>query len=450
MTVDYTQTQHYGLDKYGDKSPADLRDGHNHNMDVIDQALKNNSDAIVKKADKDSVYTKGESDALLSERDTKIQGNSDSIKNLKDSVDSDKKKQAQRDKAQDDNAQALNDTIQQTSADLSNKISSQISKEAADVADLDARKVDKKVHNITCLGDSWGQAWQSGNNPKNSPFNDMATYLGKTWNIGRYGNHSVSASGFIPNGDSKNFRGQWDETGDKPSITDVVVLGGQNDATANDDENKLKNAFYDLCDAVSTDTNDKATIWVFWFPLAAGQKMMGNTGTSLHKRASIYSALCDAGRQKSNARIFRGCYRWGDWIGEAQSLGDGAHLTAGGYSAIGRMMAHCMLHNVDLWPEHAEASLQSQISGTWRYDEIIEKNGFVTLSWCVDYNAKPNNGDVVIALPSWARSNVARFCPNFSGSVFFSLDGDAVRVQNNSDLAPTGTLAGTMTFPAGY
>lgn len=446
MTIDYTTTPNYGLDKYGDKSPADLRDGHNHNMDIIDQALRNNSDAIAKKADRDSVYTKDETDGLLSERDTNIQKNSNSIDSLGKTVESNKAEQAQKDAQQDDNAKKIQTNLNT----LGDTVSKNAQKETSDIADLDARKADKTVHNIICLGDSWGQAWQNGNHPENSPFNNMKINLQGYWNVGRFENHSVSASGFIPNGDSKNFIGQWSDTSDRENVTDVVILGGQNDAAANDNEQDLKNAFSTLCNTIAKETNNRAKIWVFWFPLAAGQKMMGNTGTSLHKRASIYPALYDADKPTFNSRIFRGCYRWGDWLEETQSLGDGAHLTPGGYSDIGWMMGKCILHNIDLWPEHAEASIMSEISGTWRYDEIIEKNGFVTLSWCVDYNVKPNNGDVVIKLPAWATSNVARFCPNFSGSVFFSLDGDAVRVQNNSDLAPKGTLAGTMTFPAGY
>lgn len=45
MANDYTYTDNFGLQKYGDKTPADFRDGHNNNMDKIDLQLKNNNDA---------------------------------------------------------------------------------------------------------------------------------------------------------------------------------------------------------------------------------------------------------------------------------------------------------------------------------------------------------------------------------------------------------------------
>lgn len=45
MANDYTFTDNFGLQKYGDKTPADFRDGHNNNMDKIDLQLKNNNDA---------------------------------------------------------------------------------------------------------------------------------------------------------------------------------------------------------------------------------------------------------------------------------------------------------------------------------------------------------------------------------------------------------------------
>lgn len=453
MTIDYTTTPNYGLDKYGDKSPADLRDGHNHNMDIIDQALKNNSDAIDKKANADSVYTKQQSDALLAERDRKIQENANSINSLGQTVDSNKTAQAQKDKQQDDNASIIQSDLNVLSNTVdknANKERADIAKVNADISDLDNRKMDKKIHRIICIGDSWGQGWHNGNDAGSSPFVNMQNVLSKYWNIQRFENVSVSASGYIPNGDSKNFIGQWNAVIDRDQITDVIVLGGQNDASANDDESDFRRAYNDFCNKIDNDTSGKAKIWNFWFPLAAGQHMTTNTSTNLHKRAVLYQALLDEDKVIKNTRTFRGCYRWGDALGDDKSLGDGAHLTPNGYGYLGQIMAKCIIDNKDFWPDRAVASTKSEVNGTWRYDEIVEKNGMITLSFCVDYTQKPSNGAIVIALPTFARSGVARFAPNFSGTVFFSMDGDAVRVQNNTDLGSSGTLACTMTFPAGY
>lgn len=453
MTIDYTQTPNYGLDKYGDKSPADLRDGHNHNMDIIDQSLKNNSDAIAKKANADSVYTKDQSDALLTERDNKIQTNSDSIGNLGRIVDSNKTAQEQKDAQQDTATENVSNDLNALNKIVDNNANAEkadIAKVNSNIADLDNRKMDKPVHRIICIGDSWGQGWHNGNDPGSSPFNTMQSGLSKYWNIQRFENVSVSASGFIPNGDSKNFVGQWESVVDRDQITDVVVLGGQNDAAADDDETALSNAYKDFCSKISSDTNGMAKIWNFWMPLAAGQHMTYNNSTNLNKRASLYQTLIGTDNTIDNSRTFKGCYRWGDQLGDGLSLGDGAHLNQGGYAELGKMMAKCVLTNRDFWPDLAFASLKSEINGTWRYDEIVEKNGMITLSFCVDYTQKPDNNAIVIALPTFARSGVARFAPNFSGTVFFSMDNDAIRVQNNADLGPNGTLACTMMFPAGY
>lgn len=46
MTATYTQTDHYSLNLYGDKDPADLRDGYNKSMQAIDETLKTHLDRI--------------------------------------------------------------------------------------------------------------------------------------------------------------------------------------------------------------------------------------------------------------------------------------------------------------------------------------------------------------------------------------------------------------------
>lgn len=46
MATTYTQTDNYGLNLYGDRDPADLRDGYNGSMHTIDGVLKNHLDRI--------------------------------------------------------------------------------------------------------------------------------------------------------------------------------------------------------------------------------------------------------------------------------------------------------------------------------------------------------------------------------------------------------------------
>ena len=64
MGAIYEQTPNLGLDLYGDKDPADLRDGHNANMRKLDAAVKANIDAIGNKPSLSDVYTKDQINAL--------------------------------------------------------------------------------------------------------------------------------------------------------------------------------------------------------------------------------------------------------------------------------------------------------------------------------------------------------------------------------------------------
>jgi hypothetical protein len=75
MGAVYSKTDNYGLDLYGDKDPADLRDGHNANMRSIDGVIKEQSDSIseVRKtaeaaAPQNTTYNKTEIDDFLTKK----------------------------------------------------------------------------------------------------------------------------------------------------------------------------------------------------------------------------------------------------------------------------------------------------------------------------------------------------------------------------------------------
>lgn len=76
MGAIYQKTDNYALDLYGDKDPADLRDGHNANMRTIDGIIKDQSDSLagVKKtaeaaAPQATTYTKEEVDTLKASKE---------------------------------------------------------------------------------------------------------------------------------------------------------------------------------------------------------------------------------------------------------------------------------------------------------------------------------------------------------------------------------------------
>ena len=52
MATTYDRTPNLDLNLYGDNDPADLRDGYNNSMNLIDTAVHGNTEAIALKANK--------------------------------------------------------------------------------------------------------------------------------------------------------------------------------------------------------------------------------------------------------------------------------------------------------------------------------------------------------------------------------------------------------------
>lgn len=152
MTIDYTQTQNYGLDKYGDKSPADLRDGHNRNMDVIDGALKLNADNINLKANSKDVYTKEQTDGLLEPKaDKTYVDNKD--KGLSDRIDGKADTGVSYTKSESD---ALYTTPSTVDGKIDGKLTGYYTKQESDVKFEPLHVLTKHV--LVTIGDSYGSA----------------------------------------------------------------------------------------------------------------------------------------------------------------------------------------------------------------------------------------------------------------------------------------------------
>lgn len=208
MTIDYTQTQNYGLDKYGDKSPADLRDGHNHNMDVIDGALKLNADNINLKANSKDVYTKEQADELLEPKaDKTYVDNKD--KGLSDRIDGKADIGASYTKSE-------SDALYTTPSMVDGKLTRYYTKQESDTR-FEPIHRDRK-HVLVTIGDSYGAA---------TPPASWCTKLAQKTGL-ELKNFCIGGKGFLSTEGSylQQVRNAINDTSFSNETVDWVVVGG--------------------------------------------------------------------------------------------------------------------------------------------------------------------------------------------------------------------------------
>ena len=200
MANDYTFTDNFGLQKYGDKTPADFRDGHNNNMDKIDLQLKNNNDAS--KNTQNLLTAIGVTDT-------------DSAIALKHNIDNSTECLAN-----------LQSNTPDTAAATYNKITSNSDNISTLFAKVENRVSKPDVSNILCIGDSFGDetAKSHGNWVKG---------LRQALPNATFMNQCVSGSGFVRNFGVKfiqqinnaitaNFKADY-----------IIIVGGVNDTDEN-------------------------------------------------------------------------------------------------------------------------------------------------------------------------------------------------------------------------
>ena len=487
MATNYTKTDNFSLNLYGDNDPADLRDGYNGSMRTIDDTLEKHlnrietleatdtHDAEVLKAlGADSVdnatTAKAKWDQAATDATTAITDattNNGLLAALgADTTDHATAVKTKWDQAASDattaktNATTNNGLLAALGADTIDHATAAKTKwdQASDVAAsvrTDFDNAQKLANYLVVLGDSWvdgyyAQTKHVGEGPD--------TAIRTTINPKTFYAKGTSGGGFSVAGDDGTFADIWETVPNKSSVTGVIIIGGQNDATGIDSstttEANVMSKARDLLTKIHTDSPN-AVIHMIPMVLAVGTTLSKSTanGVNAPARLRVYKTLTtnlkDDGRDY--VRVHEGAYRIGVIAAQASdggNDGDGAHLNKTGYNLVGKWIANCCMANRDLWPTMYATPNNSQISGTWKYTNIYERQGFLHVNFSVNFNAKINSGARVFELPIYETIGNSYFFPNIGNNAFYALDGKTITLQNAmSDTS--GTLTGNFTIPAG-
>ena len=206
MATTYEKTPNLALNKYGDNDPADLRDGYNNSMDIIDTAVHENTTAIVGKANSSNVYTKTETDA-------KVNVKADSS-DVYTKTETDAKVNVKADSS---------DVYTKTEIDNNQK-------ETA----LNIYRNGKGLHAVF-IGDSITQGYQASDNAHR-----WSTLLSQKFGWTEH-NYAVGGTGFINAGPNNNARydqqcatAAADSSYDHSKVVAVFITGGVNDGAPSD------------------------------------------------------------------------------------------------------------------------------------------------------------------------------------------------------------------------
>lgn len=270
-----------------------------------------------------------------------------------------------------------------------------------DITTLQNTKQNRKFSKMLYLGDSWGQGWTGSNHPSSG----LAAYLGIALGCETI-NKSVSASGYIPNGDSKNYIGQLNSVTEeeKNGVDLVVVQGGINDGASSFAYANIVSAAVTLYNTIIQSYPD-AKIVVINTPLAYGRNFGSsnvNNVTDTPQDMKPYTAINEAVRNCSNPRqiqLIQSSYRWAQSFDQSDSY-DGAHVNASGYQKFANIAAMCITNDTEYWPSYyAPISLNSAF-GSVRCAYAYEVNGVcgICINAMIADNKKLENTDTICTL----------------------------------------------------
>ena len=292
---------------------------------------------------------------------------------------------------------AYNDADTALSNSITAEFSTNFNKINSDITALQKNKFSKMLY----IGDSWGQGWTGSNNPSSG----LAAYLGEALGCETV-NKSVSAAGYIPNGDSLNFIGQLNSVSDseKNGVDLVVVQGGINDGGSSFSYANIVAAATNLYNAI-INAYPNAKIVVINTPLAYGRNFGSsnvNEATDPPQDMKPYAAINEAVRNCSNPRkiqLIQSSYRWAQSFDPSDSY-DGAHVNASGYKKFADIAATCITNNTEYWPSYYEKiSLNSKFS-TIRCAYAYETNGVcgICINAMVDSSKTLGNTETICTL----------------------------------------------------
>ena len=300
----------------------------------------------------------------------------------------------------DDALVKINDATTKLDAATEN-FTTNFNKLSGDITTLQKTKQNRKFSKMLYIGDSWGQGWTGSNHPSSG----LAAYLGIALGCETI-NKSVSASSYIPNGDSRNFIGQLNSVTDeeKNGVDLIVVQGGINDGGSSFSYDNIVSAAVSLYNTIIQSYPD-AKVAVLNTPLAYGRNFgSSNTSNSTATPQDMkpYTAINEAVRNCSNPRqiqLIQSSYRWAQSFDQSDGY-DGAHLTASGYKKFANIAAMCITNDTEYWPSYYMPISMNSAFTTVNCAYAYEVNGVcgICINACVGDNRKLNNTEQICTL----------------------------------------------------
>ena len=309
--------------------------------------------------------------------------------------------------------------------------------------------------NIVVIGDSWVDGYYSGaKHLADSPANAIYDILKPTTKQ----TLGTSAGGFYADGDDGTFLDRWNAVTDKQHVNRVIIIGGQNDASKMLDDNvslsSIDNSINTLLNTIRTEAPN-AIIDIFPMCLAIGESMnRRNTKWTVvpDYRQQVYNLFATK-HDIPNVVFHEGAYRAGVWASRAADGGDdgdGAHLSKGGYSAVGHAMGSCILHGTTFFPTQSGFPNNSQINGTWNNISIFETNGILSIQYNVTCNGTQKNGDRLFTIAKQFSVGASIFYKDYSDKYFVSIDGNTLALQGVNNIQSGDIIAGGIRLLAGF
>ena len=309
--------------------------------------------------------------------------------------------------------------------------------------------------NIVVIGDSWvdgyyGRAKHLADSPANAIYDILKPTTKQTL--------GTSAGGFYATGDDGTFLDRWNAVTDKQHVNRVIIIGGQNDAEKMLNDNvaltSIDNSINTLLNTIRTEAPN-AIIDVFPMCLAMGESMNRQNAkwaVAPDYRQQVYNLFATK-RDIPNVVIHEGAYRAGVWASRAADGGDdgdGAHLSKGGYSAVGHAMGSCILHGTTFFPTQSGFPNNSQINGTWNNISIFETNGILSIQYNVKTNAAQHNGDRLFIIAKQFSVGASVFYKDYSDKYFISIDHNVLALQGVNNIVAGDIIAGGIRLLAGF
>lgn len=309
--------------------------------------------------------------------------------------------------------------------------------------------------NIVVIGDSWvdgyyKQAKHLNDSPANAIYDILKPTTKQTL--------GTSAGGFNAIGDDGNFLNRWSAVTNKRNVDRVIIIGGQNDASKMLKDNipitSIDNSINVLLNTIRTDAPN-AIIDIFPMCLAMGESMNRQNAkwsVAPDYRQQVYNLFATK-RDIPNVVIHEGAYRAGVWASRAADGGDdgdGAHLSKGGYSAVGHAMGSCILHGTTFFPTQSGFPNESQINGIWNNVSIFETNGVLSIQYNVKCNSAQKNGDRIFKIAKQFSVGASVFYKDYSDKYFVSIDHNTLALQGVNNIQANDIIAGGIRLLAGF